>query len=121
MPIQTEFQFTLPKGYIDENGNLHKEGIMRLVAAADEITPLRDPKIQQNYTYITALTLSKVIIKLGKLPSITPRVIESLYSSDITYLQSFYNKINGKETPSSKIVCPTRKAKFEIETDNKGE
>ncbi|MBR3770921.1 MAG: phage tail assembly protein [Clostridium sp.] len=106
MSFQTEFSFTLPKGYIDYSGNLHKEGVMRLANAGDEILPLRDPRVQQNPGYLTIILLSRVITKLGTLPTVDTTVVEGLYTMDLAYLQDLYEKINTMEMPTYKGVCP---------------
>lgn len=118
MVIQTEYEFSLPKGYVDEEGNLHKRGIMRLATAADEILPLRDPRVQQNPAYLTIIVLSRVITKLGELNVVNPKIIENFFASDLAYLQAFYNRINGEEITKSKIICPKCKAEFELENGN---
>lgn len=102
----TEFEFDLPKGYIDATGTLHKHGVMRLATAADEILPLRDPRVVQNPGYLTIILLSRVITSLGTVPKIDPRVIERLYSSDLAFLQSMYQRINAVEPIVETCVCP---------------
>lgn len=102
----TEFEFDLPKGYIDPAGTLHKHGVMRLATAADEILPLRDPRVVQNPGYLTIILLSRVITSLGTVPKIDPRVIERLYSSDLAFLQSMYQRINAVEPIVETCVCP---------------
>ncbi len=102
----TEFEFDLPKGYIDAAGTLHKHGVMRLATAADEILPLRDPRVVQNPGYLTIILLSRVITSLGTVPKIDPRVIERLYSSDLAFLQSMYQRINAVEPIVETCVCP---------------
>jgi phage FluMu protein gp41 len=92
--FQTEFEFTLPKGYLDGEGNLHRKGVMRLATAMDEITPLRDPRVKANPAYATVLILARVITRLGALGEVTPAVIENLFSADLNYLQNFYRRIN---------------------------
>jgi hypothetical protein len=79
--VQTEYEFTLPKGLADENGNLHKKGVMRLATAADEIMPLKDLRVQQNPAYLTVIVLSRVITKLGDLEAVTTKTIENLFAS----------------------------------------
>lgn len=106
MDIQTEFEFTLPKGYRDKEGILHREGMMRLANAADEILPLRDPKVQQNPGYLTIVLLSRVITKLGSLPAADTHVIENLFTMDLAYLQDLYQKINTMDIPVYDGVCP---------------
>ena len=106
MAFQTEFSFELPKGYVDDSGTLHKRGVMRLATAADEILPMRDPRVQQNPGYITIILLARVITKLGDLPAIDTRVIEKLFTSDLAYLNDFYQRINQMENPSYSVTCP---------------
>lgn len=93
--FQTEVEFTLPKGYLDQTGILHRRGVMRLATAADEILPLRDPRVQQNQAYLAIIVLARVITKLGDLPDIDTKVIEGLYASDLDYLQRLYEHVNA--------------------------
>ncbi|MEM8640663.1 MAG: hypothetical protein AAGG51_17875 [Cyanobacteria bacterium P01_G01_bin.54] len=95
--IQTEFEFTLPKGYVDAEGNLHKTGVMRLARAMDEIVPMRDPRVKSNPAYATVIILARVITRLGALEQISPTVIEALFAADLNYLQNFYRQINELE------------------------
>lgn len=95
--LQTEFEFTLPKGYLDIDGNLHRIGIMRLAKAVDEIAPLRDPRVKSNPAYATVIILSRVISRLGALDEVTPAVIENLFACDLNYLHQFYLQINELE------------------------
>jgi len=92
--LQTEFEFTLPKGYLDADKNLHRKGVMRLAKAIDEITPLRDPRVQSNPAYSTVIILARVITHLGALEEITTVVIEDLFACDLNYLHQFYLQIN---------------------------
>jgi hypothetical protein len=95
--IQTEFDFVLPKGYVDADGIVHRKGVMRLSRAIDEIVPLRDPRVKSNPAYATVLILSRVMTRLGALEEITPMVVEELFACDLNYLQKFYRKINDLE------------------------
>jgi hypothetical protein len=95
--FQTEVDFSLPKGYLDEHGVLHRRGVMRLATAADEILPLRDPRVQQNQAYLAVIVLARVITKLGDVPSVDTRVIEGLFASDLDYLQRLYEQVNGSD------------------------
>ena len=115
--MQTEFEFTLPKGYVDANGDLHRKGIMRLATAADEILPLRDPRVQQNSSYLSIILLSRVITKLGTLPTINNKVIEGLFTMDLAYLQDMYQRINMSDMPSYKVTCPHCSESFEVPLD----
>jgi len=92
--FSTEFEFTLPLGYRDADGNLQKDGVMRLATAADEILPMKDHRVQANPAYLTVIVLSRVIVRLGTLDMVTTKVIEDLFTPDFSYLQKFYNRIN---------------------------
>lgn len=106
MNFQTEYKFTLPRGYIDSDGLLHKEGIMRLATAADEIVPMKDPRVQQNPSYLTIILLSRVIVRLGDLPIVDNRVVEKLFTADLAFLQQFYENINAASPPEISCICP---------------
>lgn len=121
MAFQTEFEFTLPKGYVDENGNLHRTGRMRLATAADEILPMKDPRVQQNPAYLTIILLSRVINQLGTLQAINTKVIEDMFSTDLAFLQEFYRNINDVGTSSVKPVCPKCGYEFFVEGESMGE
>lgn len=94
MTLQTEFEFTLPKGFVDKNGDLHRRGVMRLATARDELEPLRDPRVADNESYLTILVLSRVIVELGDVSHINPSIIENLFAADLAYLQDFYGIVN---------------------------
>lgn len=98
--FQTEFEFTLPKGFLDTEGNLHRKGVMRLATAIDEISPLRDPRVKANPAYSTIIILSRVINCLGALPEVSPAIVENFFAEDLNYLQDFYRRINGLKTDS---------------------
>jgi hypothetical protein len=94
MSLQTEYPFTLPKGFVDQDGTLHRQGVMRLATARDEIEPLRDSRVKENEAYLTAIVLSRVITELGTLSQVTPKTIEGLFVSDLSFLQDLYRVIN---------------------------
>jgi hypothetical protein len=123
MAFQTEVEFTLPRGYMDEGGMLHREGVMRLATAGDEIRPLRDARVQSNPAYLTVIVLSQVVTKLGSLPDVNPRIIENLYASDVSYLQSLYQQINtnGNGNGHKKVTCPNCSEEIEVEDQAPGE
>lgn len=95
--FRTEVEFELPKGYVDDAGTLHRRGVMRLATAADEILPLRDPRVQQNEAYLAVIVLARVIVRLGQLPEVHTGVIEGLFASDLAYLQLLYEELNSAE------------------------
>lgn len=113
--LQTEYEFTLPKGYIDKDGNLHRTGIMRLANAKDEIAPLQDPRVQRNKAYLVVILLSRVVTKLGELSDINPGVVENLFSTDLAYLQDLYRRINSNGHSRVRVMCPECESEFEIE------
>ena len=115
MAFQSEFEFTLPRGFVDKDGNVHKKGVMRLATAKDEILPLQDYRVQNNRAYLVIILLSRVVAKLGDLKSINPSVIEELYSADLAYLQDFYRRINEEGSSALKVSCPECKHKFEVD------
>lgn len=119
--FQTEFEFTLPKGYVDAEGNLHKQGVMRLANAGDEILPQKDARVQQNPAYLVVILFSRVITRLGDITHITPNTIEGLFSSDLGYLQEFYQRINGTGSPTLEATCPKCDHKFTVEASPVGE
>ncbi|BFU44276.1 hypothetical protein [Krasilnikovia sp. MM14-A1004] len=95
--LQTEFPFTLPKGFVDDNGTLHRTGVMRLACARDEIEPLRDGRVKENDAYATVIVLSRVVTELGTVQRVTTKTIESLFVSDFGYLQDLYRIINFQD------------------------
>jgi len=103
--FRTEIEFTLPLGYVDSDGTLHRDGTMRLATAADEILPLKDPRVQQNAAYLIVILLSRVVTRLGGLSQVTPKVIEGLYSADLAHLQSLYNDLNRMDG-ADPVTCP---------------
>ena len=117
--LQTEFTFTLPQGYADD-GDLHREGVMRLATAADEIQPLKDPRVQSNGSYLTVILLSRVVTKLGSLDQVTPHVIENLFVSDLEYLQDLYERVNTRGADVVDTACPECGESFAVEVDPGG-
>src|SRR5262245_7385101 len=120
MILQTEFVFTLPRGYVDGEGTLHREGVMRLATAYDEVAPLKDPRVQANPGYLVLILLSRVITQLGTLQHINPKVIESLFAADLAFLQEFYQRINGSGHSRLLVACPHCQGEFEVETSGVG-
>ena len=113
--LVTEFPFTLPRGYVDDAGAVHREGVMRLATARDEIMPLRDPRVRDNEAYLTVLLLSRVVTKLGDLEQITPGVVEGMFATDLSFLQDHYRRINTEGTPRAAVRCPSCEHGFEVE------
>jgi hypothetical protein len=120
-PLQTEYEFTLPDGYVDSKGAVHRTGTMRRATALDEIAPLRDPRVKNNQAYLTIVLLSRVITKLGDLTDVSTNVVENLFTNDVAYLQDFYRKINSNGRARQSVTCPECNHTFEVEGDNPGE
>ena len=113
--FQTEVEFNLPCGYLDAEGTLHKSGVMRRATAADEILPLKDPRVQKNPAYLVVILLSRVITRLGGLEQVNPNVIEGLYATDLAYLQDLYNQVNALDGGHQMMVCPNCQQEFAAE------
>jgi hypothetical protein len=119
--LQTEHEFTLPLGYIDKEGRLHKSGIMRLATAADEILPQRDERVRGNPAYLTVIVLSRVVVRLGDVEHINTGTIENLFAADLEYLQDLYNTINQVAVDAVDIVCPRCAERVEVMREQRGE
>jgi hypothetical protein len=117
----TEFPFTLPHGYTDPSGVVHREGTMRLSTAYDEIAPLKDPRVQANPGYLVIVVLTRVVVKLGTVEYISNQVIEELPSVDLVYLQDLYRRINENGHSRLLVSCPHCQGEFEVETASLGE
>jgi hypothetical protein len=104
--LTTSVAFTLPRGYLDATGTLHKDGEMRLATAGDEILPLRDPRVEANPAYLTVILLSRVVTRLGTLDAVTPQVIEGLFTADLVRLQDLYNELNSVGPARRQAACP---------------
>jgi len=115
MSIQTEFEFTLPIGYQDQEGQVHRKGVMRLATAMDEIAPLRDPRVHNNQAYLVVILLARVIVKLGALSSINTELVERLFAADLAYLQEFYRQINERGASRIPVACPECHTEFEVD------
>jgi hypothetical protein len=113
--MQTEFGFTLPKGYVDDSGTVHREGIMRLATARDEIEPLRDVQVRQNEAYLAVLLLSRVITRVGTVTEIGPELVEGLYAADFDHLQRLYERINTDGEAVGAVTCPHCAHAFEVD------
>ncbi|MCX4759756.1 hypothetical protein OG562_01880 [Streptomyces sp. NBC_01275] len=118
--LVTEVEFELPKGYVDGAGTLHRRGVMRLATAADEIYPLKDPRVRNWPAYLIVVVLSRVVTRLGTVPEVTPGVVEGLFSEDLAHLQDLYNRVNGLAPTAVAVQCPECGARHEVEVDPLG-
>lgn len=120
MSFQTEYAFTLPRGYIDEAGQIHRQGTMRLAVALDEIESAQDPRVRASEAFLPVLLLSRVIIQLGELPIVTPQMIANLFVIDLAYLEDLYERINSPEAVVIGAVCPHCSSQFQVQVSPLG-
>lgn len=113
--LRTEYPFVLPRGLVDENGAVHRDGVMRLATARDEILPQRDPRVRDNEAYLTVLLLARTVTRLGSVNPISPSTIESLFASDLAFLQDLYRRINQEGTTQAAVTCPACRHDFTVE------
>lgn len=118
--LQTEIEFTLPCGYIDEQGNLYRQGVMRRATALDEVEPLGHPRVRTNPAYLSILVLSRVICRLGSLTSISPTLVENLFATDFVYLQDLYVRLNDPNARLIETQCPTCGTRFVLDPHEDG-
>jgi hypothetical protein len=113
--LRTEFPFQLPRGYVDESGVVHRDGVMRLSTARDELVPLRDLRVQENPAFLSVVLLGRVITRLGTLPLIHDGIVENMFASDLAFLQDFYRQINAEGHTRASVECPHCSEPFEVE------
>lgn len=113
--LRTEFPFQLPRGYVDESGTVHQDGVMRLATARDELVPLRDVRVQENPAYLSVVLLGRVITRLGSVPMVHDGIVENMFASDLAFLQDFYRQINAEGHTRAAVQCPHCAEPFEVE------
>lgn len=120
MALQTEFDFILPQGFVDSEGNLHREGTMRLATAMDEIAPLRDPRVRENQAYLVILLLARVVTRLGSLPAVSTYEVENMFSGDLAFLQRLYRQVNEQGTTLVPVNCPECSTPIDVDISRLG-
>ncbi|MGW0706782.1 hypothetical protein ACWD4G_12610 [Streptomyces sp. NPDC002643] len=113
--LRTEFPFELPRGYVDDSGTVHRDGVMRLATARDELIPLRDVRVQENPAYLSVVLLGRVITRLGTLPMVHDGIVENMFASDLAFLQDFYRQVNAEGHTRAAVECPHCSEPFEVE------
>jgi len=113
--LRTQYAFTLPRGYVDASGAVHREGVMRLATARDELEPLRDPAVRENEAYLTVLLLARVILRIGDQTIITPELVEGLYAADCDLLQRLYERIISNSDAGGQVDGPSGGVGFEVD------
>ena len=113
--IRTEFPFELPRGYVDGSGTVHRNGVMRLATARDELIPLRDDRVRENPPYLTVVLLSRVITRIGTVVDVHPGIVEDLFASDLAFLQDMYRRINSEGHTRAGVTCPECQHRFAVD------
>lgn len=119
--LRTEFNFILPQGLLDHQGNCHRQGVMRLSTAKDELFVQKDPRVREEAGYAPLVMLSRAIVRLGSLSSVTPELLENLFVRDLAYLREFYNRINQQGNEYIPVECPQCSSQFSVELALSGE
>ncbi len=113
--LRTEFPFVLPRGYVDSSGTVHRDGVMRLATARDELVPLRDDRVRENPQYLTVVLLARVVMRLGSVTDIHAAVIENLFAADLAFLQDLYRRINQEGHTRAGVTCPECGHEFSVD------
>ena len=118
--FQTTFDFVLPRGYVDADGRVHREGTMRLATARDELVPLLDPKVRDNDAFLSLVLLARVVTKLGDVPTIDDQVMGGLWATDLAFLQDLYRQINSEGHTLIEVTCPSCSTNFAVDMAGDG-
>ncbi|WP_405064681.1 hypothetical protein OG474_44925 [Kribbella sp. NBC_01505] len=113
--LRTEFDFELPRGYVDADGVVHKSGTMRLATARDELLPLYDARVQENPAFTTVVLLARVITRLGDVSRIDAQLVENMFASDVAFLQDLYRRINSEGHTRAAVTCPSCEQQFAVD------
>ncbi|WP_406093867.1 hypothetical protein [Streptomyces sp. NBC_01013] len=113
--LRTEFEFELPRGYVDDEGQVHRSGSMRLATARDELRPQIDLRVKENPAYLSVVLLSQVITRLGTITDVHAGVVERMYATDVAFLQDFYRRINSEGHTHAAVTCPLCHGSFEVD------
>lgn len=114
-PLITEFSFVLPRGYVDGSGAVHRDGVMRLATARDELIPLRDDRVRENPAYLTVVLLGRVVTRIGSVSDVHAGVIENLFAADLAFLQDLYRRVNTEGHTRAAVTCPACEHRFAID------
>ena len=113
--LRTEFEFELPRGYVDRSGTVHRHGVMRLATARDELVPLHDDRVRENPAYLTIVLLGRVITRLGTLDEVHGGILENMFASDVAFLQDLYRRINQEGHTRASVTCPACNRDFTVD------
>ncbi|MTE17749.1 hypothetical protein F0L17_01095 [Streptomyces sp. TRM43335] len=113
--LRTEFEFELPRGYVDEAGTVHRHGAMRLATARDELRPQIDLRVKENPAYLSVVLLSQVITRIGAITDVHAGIVERMYATDVAFLQDFYRRVNSEGHTRAAVTCPHCEGGFEVD------
>ncbi len=113
--LRTEFSFLLPRGYVDGAGTVHRDGVMRLATARDELVPLRDDRVRENPAYLTVVLLGRVVTRIGTIDDVHAGIVENLFASDLAFLQDLYRRVNQEGHTRAAVTCPNCEHEFAID------
>ena len=113
--LRTEFDFVLPRGYVDASGTVHRAGVMRLATARDELVPLRDDRVRENPAYLSVVLLARVITRLGGITDVHAGIVEDLFASDLAFLQDLYRRVNAEGHTRAAVACPNCGHEFGVD------
>ena len=108
-------RFVLPRGYVDGAGTVHRDGVMRLATARDELVPLRDDRVRENPAYLTVVLLGRVVTRLGTIDDVHAGIIENLFASDLAFLQDLYRRVNPEGHTRAAVTCPSCEHEFTVD------
>lgn len=114
-PLRTEFPFVLPRGYVDGSGTVHRDGVMRLATARDELVPLRDDRVRENPAYLTVVLLARVVVRIGAVEDVHAGVVENLFAADLAFLQDLYRRVNTEGHTRASVTCPACEHRFAVD------
>ena len=114
-PLRTEFDFVLPRGYVDSSGTVHRSGVMRLATARDELVPLRDDRVRENPAYLSVVLLARVITRIGTVNDVHAGIVEELFASDLAFLQDLYRRVNAEGHTRAAVTCPSCRHEFGVD------
>jgi hypothetical protein len=120
VPLRTQFDFVLPRGYVDDDGVVHREGTIRLATARDELLPLYDGRVRERPEWLTVVLLSRVITRLGTIDNVTDWMIEHLFASDLAFLQDLYRRVNQEGHTRALVTCPGCSHEFTVDVAGGG-
>ena len=113
--LVTEFSFLLPRGYVDRSGTVHRDGVMRLATARDELVPLRDDRVRENPAYLSVVLLARVIERIGTIDDIHAGIVENLFATDLAFLQDLYRRVNTEGHTRATVTCPACEHHFAVD------